>query len=99
MALSFEQQLAQVNGVITPSKLQPGQQPLRPQRSIPHNPDLDLHMCPICGHTATQAIFIKAHFLGCVETNGNPTGACWDDSVNVLQSHSLEHDNANSEDE
>ncbi|KAF6224543.1 hypothetical protein HO173_013032 [Letharia columbiana] len=82
------QQLARVNGVVIPSKLPEGQQPLKALRTRPRSDGkLDRardKTCPICGHTSTRPEFIRSHFVACVKTNGNPTGARWDDNLNFM---------------
>ena len=89
MTTSLEQQLAKVNGVVIPSKLLEAQRPLRAQRGRLQSDDATLDRardktCPICGHTDTRPTNIRSHFITCVKTNGNPTGARWDDNFNFV---------------
>ena len=87
MVLSFEQQLAQVNGVVIPSPHPAGQQPSKPRPSHPTIAELDdirTKICPICGHATTSPLEIRSHFVVCVKRNGNPTGAHWDDNFNYV---------------
>ena len=87
MALSFEQQLAQVNWVVIPSPHPAGQLPSKPRPSRLNVARLDNirnKTCPICGHAATRSREIRSHFVPCVKTNGNPLGARWHDNFNFV---------------
>ncbi|CAD6590563.1 MAG: hypothetical protein ASARMPREDX12_004419 [Alectoria sarmentosa] len=89
MTSSLEKRLAKVNGIVIPSKLPEGQQPLRARRTCPINTNAKLDpdrskTCPICGYASSKASNIRPHFVACVKTNGNPTGAHWDDNFNFV---------------
>lgn len=73
----YHARLAAVNGVEVPSKLAPGETPVR--RNINTSEDYK-HPCPICGRLHKSRNHVQSRFAACVETNGNPTGARWDDA-------------------
>ena len=86
-SIEIEEKLAKVSGVVIPSKLPPGKTPLKAQKTRPAKPGLErlrIMKCPICSYTASRAREIRSHFLACVEANGNPTGARWDDTFNFV---------------
>lgn len=76
-----------VNGVVSPSKLKPGQPPIKapkwpmkdcaPVRTHPRN-----KKCPICGDCFTKTDTVKRHFITCVGKNGNPQGYYWNGALN-----------------
>ena len=73
----YHERLAAVNGVVIPSKLPPGTIP------VPRNHAASgdhRFVCPICGSSSAHAYHVQSHFPNCVERNGNPTGARWDDA-------------------
>ncbi len=87
MTAMSKQKLAEVNGVIIPSKIQAGQKPIKAPKTRPLTTGLDskrTNTCPICGHAATKASNIRGHFVACVKRNGNPTGARWDDNITFI---------------
>lgn len=89
MTSSLEKRLAKVNGIVIPSKLPEGQQPLKARKTHPINTNAKLDpdrskTCPICGHASSKASNIRPHFVACVKANGNPTGARWDDNFSYV---------------
>ena len=38
-------------------------------------------ICSICGSARKDLKGLRDHFVACVGRNGNPNGACWDDSL------------------
>ena len=78
---SFYARLHACNGVVIPSKLEPGEGPriaMHPHRKIPKTGG---SKCPICGGRFTDKGHLQQHFAACVNMNGNPDGHCWDDLV------------------
>ncbi len=73
----FDERLATVNGIITPSKLPPGEAPIR---AIYDTSEDRIYACPICGELHKRTSHVKSHFASCAENNGNPRGARWDDA-------------------
>lgn len=104
MTPPLEQQLAKFNGIVIPSKLLGGQQPLKARKTRPINTNAKLDpernkTCPICGHASSKASNIRPHFIACVKTNGNPTGARWDDNFNFVPRPRLVKRKVNDSDE
>ena len=78
---SFYARLNACNGVVIPSKLEPGEAPrivIHSHRKIPKTGG---SKCPICGGRFTDRGHLQQHFAACVNTNGNPDGHYWDDLV------------------
>ncbi len=69
------------NGVISPSKLKPGEGPRLPSWSRLQQPRDAGAKCPICGERFRQNHHLKQHFVACVKANGNPDGHYWDDML------------------
>ena len=69
-----------VNGVISASKLGPGQSPQAHTSQAKSGDPLNF-TCPLClGPFGTKA-HVKSHFPACVGRNGNPMGLSWDDGM------------------
>ena len=68
-----------VNGVVSPSKLKPGQPPIRKwqMKDVARNKE-----CPICGDWFPKTDNVKRHFITCVGNNGNPQGYYWNGALN-----------------
>ena len=75
----YHERLAAVNGVVIPSKLAPGQ---IPRQKITDTSADGTYACPICGSLYKRQYHVQSHFAHCVENNGNPTGARYDDVWN-----------------
>lgn len=76
-----------VNGVVSPSLLEPGQAPIkspwvrrRDYASI--NSRIKNKPCAICGDCFKKSKQLKIHFVLCVHRNGNPQGYYWDGKLN-----------------
>lgn len=85
MTPEFEKRFAAANGVIVPSKVPQGEQPQkkRPMRVEKPTWEKKAKMtCIICGSARRDLRGLRDHFVVCVGRNGNPNGACWDDSLN-----------------
>ena len=80
----FYERLATVNGIITPSKLPPGETPIR---AIYDTSEDRKYACPICGELHKKKYHVQSHFASCAERNGNPRGARWDDACRGTMSH------------
>ncbi|KAL9133142.1 MAG: hypothetical protein Q9175_005684 [Cornicularia normoerica] len=65
---TYQEMLAGVSGVVIPSKRALGEDP-------------KICFCSICGTAFTRNVHVQAHFVACVERNGNPNGVRWDDGV------------------
>ena len=76
---SFFDDLDACNGVIIPSKLEPGEAPRVVFRQKRNPPKTGGAKCPICAERFGQRRHLKQHFAACVNRNGNPDGHCWDD--------------------
>lgn len=74
------EKLAAVNGVVIPSKLDPGTKPT-PQQSHADDQSYLSHTCTICKSRFGKTSHVKSHFPACVERFGNPNGARWDDDI------------------
>ena len=78
---SFFTELDACNGVITPSKLEPGQAPKSTLRSSRQRPRDGGAQCPICEERFGRTAHLRQHFVACVKKNGNPDGHYWDDML------------------
>ena len=76
---NFFDDLDACNGVIIPSKLEPGEGPRVVFRQKRNPPKTGGAKCPICRERFRQRRHLKQHFAACVNRNGNPDGHCWDD--------------------
>ena len=86
MTPAFEARFTAVNGVIVPSKISPGGQaytknPWRVEKSTWVKKAINT--CTICGKDCKDKRGLRNHFVACVDRNGNPLGACWDDSLKL----------------
>lgn len=72
-----EDRLAACNGITIQSKLPAGQ---RPSQGIKKGNERKGHPCIICDRKFVRKHHVRAHFPTCVERNGNPAGARWDDA-------------------
>ena len=77
---TMHDRLAAVNGVVIPSKNPPGTKPVI-QISQAVDTDYLPYTCPICKSLYGTPAHVKSHFPACVERNGNPTGARWDNDM------------------
>jgi hypothetical protein len=75
-AFILDDQLATVNGIVTPSKIPTGQKPRRPLEVSGDNGPPGTKICIVCG-VATTPERVKDHFVACMHANGNPMGAQW----------------------
>ena len=69
------------DGVVIPSKLEPGEAPRIVKNSNRKPPPIGGSECPICGERFGLKHHLKEHFAACVNRNGNPDGHYWDDLV------------------
>ena len=70
--------LHEVNGVVLPSLLKPGQPPFKSPSKSPHKGDCaGNYNCPICCDSFNTKEQLKVHFVPCVQRNGNPHGYHW----------------------
>lgn len=68
----MKEQLDEVNGVVTPSKVAPGGAPVQEEWN---SEGFNLRFtCPICEMRFNAKSKLEKHFLKCVKTNGNPLG-------------------------
>ena len=75
----FFTELDAYNGVVTPSKLEPGEAPRVPSWSKGQQPLKVGAECPICGVRFGRNGHLQQHFLACARKNGNPNGHHWDE--------------------
>lgn len=75
----FFTQLEAYNGVVTPSKLEPGEAPRVPSWSKGQQPLQVGAECPICGVLFGRRGHLQQHFVACAKKNGNPDGRYWDE--------------------
>lgn len=74
------ERLAAVNGIVIPSKLSVGQ---RANQGREHKEsDRKIHPCISCARKFATRHQVHVHFATCVNRNGNPTGARWNDAWN-----------------
>ena len=78
---SSHTELDAYNGVIIPSKLEPGEAPVLSKRFNDQRPRNGRSKCPICGERFGQNSHLRQHFVACVRYNGNPDGHYWDDML------------------
>ena len=76
-----------VNGIISQSKLEPGQPPLKTPWARMRDPasvnaQTRNKCCPICSDFYPRSYGLKKHFVCCVRRNGNPQGYRWDGTLN-----------------
>ncbi|CAD6592728.1 MAG: hypothetical protein ASARMPREDX12_006420 [Alectoria sarmentosa] len=69
--------LAAVNGVVIPSRVPPGHAPR--QGSWIQDARM-VYPCSVCGRNFAVKYHVQVHMAPCVERNGNPRGARWDDA-------------------
>ena len=87
MSPDFEERFIAVNGIIIPSKIPQGGQVYKKK---PWRGEEALWVkkarmtCIICGSGCQDKRGLRDHFVACVDRNGNPNGACWDDSLNPI---------------
>lgn len=91
MTPDFEARFTAVNGVMVPSKIPPGghlyKKPERPSWEKKTK-----NICSICGSDCYDKRGLRDHFVVCVGRNGNPNGACWDDSLKLLEAANTRSD-------
>ena len=75
--------LATISGVVTPSKLAPGQTPIRPTDTRSRGKSPLNCLCSICGAAFAKNSHVKSHFVACEARNGNPKGARWNDGLRI----------------
>lgn len=71
-----------VCGKVTPSKLAPGQPPMRLPIRTKGSREFG---CPICRQRRVRVWHVECHFPRCVDRNGNPNGLHWFDHPTVLK--------------
>ena len=85
MTSDFEEKLVADNGVVSASKILQGGQVSKkkgPRRVEKPSGQANARMpCSICGSACRDRRSLRNHFVVCVGRNGNPNGACWDDSL------------------
>ena len=81
--LSDAARLAEVNGVVSPSRVPPGQAPIQPtNRPSNFDPTRPRDMvCPRCRYGFNRKYHMQSHFPACIGVNGNPLGLRWDDGL------------------
>ena len=67
------------NGVVTPSKLGPGEAPRVPSWSKGQQALKVGAECPICGVHFGRNGHLQQHFVACAKKNGNPDGRYWNE--------------------
>ena len=65
------------NGVMSPSRLKPGQSPIRSPEGGNRTNNHYNNKCLICGDFFSYRYRLKTHFIDCVGRNGNPQGLYW----------------------
>ena len=75
----FFTELDTYNGVVTPSKLEPGEAPRVPSWSKGQQLLSVGAECPICGVRFGRNGHLQQHFVACAKKNGNPDGRYWDE--------------------
>lgn len=74
-----------VNGVVLPSKLKPGQPPIKSPYRLSKlclgAATVRNQRCPICADCYAKPGHLKGHFPHCVRRNGNPQGYYWNDTL------------------
>lgn len=85
----YYERLTAVNGVVIPSKLAAGETPVPKNNKANGN---GKYPCVICGGLHPQKYHVQSHFAVCVEANGNPTGARWDDAWNGVGARTTAQD-------
>ena len=74
----FRDSLTAYSGVVIPSRLPPGQSPVKFVSSKRQGS----HLCAVCSGGPFSYIYhVKSHFNNCVRKNGNPRGANWYDRL------------------
>lgn len=84
MTPQFEERLASVNGVVIPSRVPEGEELYRKRplhSNIRRVKQKSRMTCIICDADCKDQRGLRAHFVVCVERNGNPNGARWDDPL------------------
>lgn len=69
--------LAAVSGVVIPSKVPAGQ---LPKQGCWEEDERTIYPCSICGRMFVRKNHVQVHMSACVNRNGNPNGARWDDA-------------------
>ena len=75
----FFDELDAYNGVVAPSKLEPGEAPRVPSWSKGQQLLEVGAECPICGTRFGRRGNLQQHFVACARKNGNPDGRYWDE--------------------
>lgn len=70
-------------GKVTPSKLKPGQPPIR--HMTYHTKVEGRFPCPICHRGSNKLQHLESHFTPCAKRNGNPRGLHWFDHPTILE--------------
>lgn len=70
--------LTEVCGIVKQSRLAPGAAPSKSSSKV----DGEFHCC-LCGGTFSRKHSVKAHFVKCVDRNGNPDGKSWNDHPSI----------------
>ena len=66
-----------VNGIVSPSRLKPGQSPIKFPEGGKLTKNYYKNKCLICGDYFSCRDILKTHFVDCVGRNGNPQGFYW----------------------
>lgn len=66
-----------VNGIVSPSRLKPGQSPIKFPEGGQFTKNRYRNKCLICGDFFSCRDRLKTHFVDCVSRNGNPQGFYW----------------------
>ena len=74
------ERLQAASGKVTPSRLAPGEKPVRIGREVEDDSSFPIR-CPICDSRFHRKDHVKSHFPKCAEKYGNPMGSRWDDGV------------------
>ena len=85
MNVTYDEKLAQVNGVVVAAKAPPGEQ--LKIVNIGALKAANMKACCICGLVFMQTSNIRLHFVKCVGRYGNPTGAQWNDALDLDEDH------------
>lgn len=95
MTSKFEKRLATVNGVVVTSKIPQGGQLHKKKPWTVKRAGRDtktIMTCSICNSTCRDLRELRGHFVVCVDRNGNPYGARWDDCLTPDDAANLRYD-------
>ena len=83
MNFTYDDKLAQVNGIAIASKVPAGKMPVKARQRNPKTSKARTKECCLCGSLFVEDRHVRLHFVNCVEKNGNPNGARWHDKLDL----------------